>query len=385
MKRLSKLLLAIPLLQLLTGCWDRNEINDYAFWIGSSLDLNKDGSIRTGAQIAVPAQFYQKAGKGGGGRGNIVLTASGTSLIDSMQGLQDKLPRKIFIGHRRAVFIGEKLARLGIGDIMDQFSRNPDTRLRTDIFVVKGGEGKKALELNSPFNQFSSIAAVDQDRFCRIGDVALRDFFMDATRQGIRPILPVIEIAPHHRQENNKIFTIQAAAVFNRKLEMVGILGKHDSLNLFWIRNILKDRFMTETSDGGYFSIYASNLKSSIRTRVDGDQIKFEIRLKGTGRVLENRSGTDISKSRNLKEAEQQFNRKTKEKVETLIRTVQTKYGQDIFGLGEELHREYPYYWKTVKNNWDRIFPKAIVSVEVDLRIKRVGNLGKPLIFVEGA
>ncbi|UUZ92482.1 hypothetical protein LJK87_45300 [Paenibacillus sp. P25] len=195
MRRTKTFLPALALSLLLAGCWDRNEINDYAFWIGTALDLTKDGLIQNSAQIAIPAEFGGKKGKGGG-KANLVLTATGKTLLNTLQTMQDKLPRKIFIGHRRAVFIGERLARHGLADIMDQFSRNPDTRLRTDIFVMNDREGKEALELNSPFNPFSAIAAVSQDRFCRLGDVALRDFLLDAGRDGIRPTMPMIEIAP---------------------------------------------------------------------------------------------------------------------------------------------------------------------------------------------
>jgi spore germination protein KC len=382
MKPVKLLITAAALVLVTTGCWDRFEINDNAFWIGSSLDLSKDGSIQTGAQIAIPARFNNQNGGGvSSDRGTIILTSTGLTLVDSIQGLQDKLPRKIFIGHRRAIFIGEKLARNGIKDIMDQFSRNPDTRLRTDIFVVKGSEGKEALEINSPFNRFSAVAAVDQDRFCRIGDVALRDFFLDAGRDGIRPIMPIIEIGGGHALEKGKIFTIHSAALFDKEKRMVGFLGQRDSLDLFWIKSILKDRYITETSASGTYSIYESNLKSTIKTRLDQDRIMFDIRLSGNGRVLENRSSLNLSDSSSLNKVEEELNRKLKENVEKMIKTVQETYGQDVFGLGEQLHREHPYRWNTVKQNWDQLFPNVTVNVLVDLNIESVGNVGKSLTF----
>lgn len=59
-----------------------------------------------------------------------MLTATGSSIGDLTQQIQDKLPRKVFLGHRRSIFIGEKLAREGLIDVMDQFTRNTDTRLK---------------------------------------------------------------------------------------------------------------------------------------------------------------------------------------------------------------------------------------------------------------
>jgi spore germination protein KC len=270
------------------------------------------------------------------------------------------------------------LARQGLKDIMDQFARNPDTRLRTDIFVVREGEGREALEINSPFNQFSAIAAVDQDRFCRIGDVALRDFFLDANRQGIRPVMPVVNISSK-TQEKGKIFIIETVAVFNKDLEMTGILGREESLDSLWIRGILKDKFITESVDGSKYSLYESNLKSTIMTHIDHEKITVDVKLSGKGRLLESQSTTDFSKSGNLKEVNRKMNKLIKEQIEKTIKAVQGKYGQDIFGFGEELHREHPYQWKSLKDRWDRIFPTVKVTVDVDLHIMRVGNIGNPL------
>ena len=49
---------------MLSGCWDRNEINDYAFWIGTALDLSESGKLQKSAQIAVPAGFNSNKGEG---------------------------------------------------------------------------------------------------------------------------------------------------------------------------------------------------------------------------------------------------------------------------------------------------------------------------------
>ncbi|KRF42221.1 Ger(x)C family spore germination protein [Paenibacillus sp. Soil787] len=380
MRTTKRIVPAFLLIVILSGCWDRNEINDYAFWIGSALDLTKDGEIQTSAQIAIPSQFIkQKGGGGASGRSNIVVSATGKSLVDLINNLQEKLPRRIFIGHRRAIFFGEKLARRGIKNIVDQFSRNSDTRLRTDIFVVQDAEGKDALEINSPFSHFSAIAAVDQDRFCRIGDVALRDFFLDATSQGIRPIMPVIKLSPQ-KQDMGKIFLIASLAIFNKDLKMAGFLEREETMQSLWVKGILKDEYLTHSIDNGRYSLYVSNLKSTIITHINQDKITAEVQLSGKGRILESQSNADLSKPEILMDINRKLNKKEKVKIEKTIKIVQEKYGQDIFGFGEALHRQHPYQWKSLKDNWDQIFPNMPVTVHLDIRIMRVGNLGKQLI-----
>ncbi len=366
---------------MLSGCWDRNEINDYAFWIGTALDLSENGKLQKSAQIAVPADY--KSVKGGGGnnqRANIVLTATGSSIGDLTQQIQDKLPRRVFLGHRRSIFIGEKLARKGLIDVMDQFTRNTDTRLRTDIFVVNNGEGKELLNINSPFNQFSAIVAVEQDRFCRLGDTALRDVLIDAGRDGIRPSMPMVEISPKNQQEKSKIFDVRSVAIFNKHLQMVGEVSGRESLDLFWAKGVLKNQFVTEELEEGSIALYESNLKQSIRTAFDGNKLKAHIILAGTGRVLENNMDIDLSVSSERNRVERRLNAIKAKQVEETIKKLQLKYGQDVIGIGEEFHREHPYRWKELRNRWDQLFPTVEVSVSVKMNIQSTGDIRRRII-----
>ncbi|MDD9270483.1 Ger(x)C family spore germination protein [Paenibacillus sp. GCM10023248] len=372
------LILWLILTVIISGCWDRNEINDYAFWIGTALDLSEGGKLQKSAQIAVPANINSKSGGGKSGQsGNIVLTANGTTIIDLEQQIQDKLPRKIFLGHRRSIFIGEKLAKKGLIEIMDQFTRNTDTRMRTDIFVVNNGEGKDVLKINSPFNQFSAIVAVEQDRFCRLGDTALRDVLLDVGRDGIRPSMPMVEITPNNEQEKQEIFEVRSVAIFNKNLQMVGKVTGRESLEMFWVKGVLKDQFVTEETGEGSISLYESNLKKSVHTVLEGNKIKAVVKLEGTGRVLENNTDIDISASSERIPLERKLNDIKAKKVEATIKKLQLQYGQDVFGIGEEIHREHPYRWKEIQSRWDEYFPAVEISVEVKLKIQNTGGIGK--------
>lgn len=370
-------IICLVLTLLLAGCWDRNEINDYAFWIGTALDLSESGKLQKSAQIAVPADINSTKGGGGNERANIVLTATGSSIVDLTQQIQDKLPRRVFLGHRRSIFIGEKLARKGLTDIMDQFTRNTDTRMRTDIFVVNNGKGKDVLNINSPFNQFSAIVAVDQDRFCRLGDTALRDVLLDVGRDGIRPSMPMVEISPKNEQEKHEIFEVRSVAIFNQDLQMVGEVSGRESLELFWVKGVLKNQFVTEETGEGSIALYEYNLKRSIRMEFENNKLKAYVKLVGTGRVVENNTDIDPSVSAERIRLERKLNEIKSKKVEATIKKIQLQYGQDVFGFGEEIHREHPYYWKEIRNKWDQIFPLLEVSVDVKLKIQSTGDIGK--------
>ena len=135
----------IIIILITSGCWDRTEINDLAFVMGTSLDLADNGEIRGSVQVAVPITG-QGTPRGEGAQGKFfVVSAVGKNSNEVIQGLQRKLSRRLYYAHRSVVFIGEKLAKHGIKDILDYFSRDPHSRLRSFIMVVKGGEGREIL------------------------------------------------------------------------------------------------------------------------------------------------------------------------------------------------------------------------------------------------
>lgn len=262
-------------------------------------------------------------------------------------------------------------------EMMDQFTRNTDTRMRTDIFVVNNGEGKDVLKINSPFNQFSAIVAVDQDRFCRLGDTALRDVLLDIGRDGIRPSMPMVDITPNNEHEKLETIEVKSVVIFNRNLQMVGKVSGRESLEMFWVKGVLKEQFVTEEIEEGSIALYESNLKRSIRTQLAGNKIKAYVKLEGTGRVLENNTDIDVSVSAERIPLERKLNEIKAKQVEETIKKLQLQYGQDVIGIGEEIHREHPYLWKELRKRWDELFPTVEVAVDVKLKLQNSGDIGK--------
>ncbi|MNP62048.1 hypothetical protein D3C76_1572910 [compost metagenome] len=65
--------------------------------------------------------------------------------------------------------------------------------------------------------------------------------------------------------------------------------------------------------------------------------------------------------------------------VSRTIAKVQDKFGSDVFEFGEVIHRKYPSRWKSLKDDWNREFRKAEVTVTANLTVRRIGVTGPPL------
>ncbi|MDU0206401.1 Ger(x)C family spore germination protein [Paenibacillus sp. MAH-36] len=365
-------------LLLLDGCWDRTEINDYAFWMGTALDTSESKKVKVSAQIAIPKEIGAKSKKDGTGRSSLVISAEGNTLLDTCQTIQNRLPRRIFIGHRRAVFISERLAREGLGELMDMYSRNAELSLRSGMFVVVGRPPEEILSMESPFDPFSSDAILRQDKFSKIGDVAVRDLFVSFSSEGTSPILSAIDSKLLNRDQKKNMVDINKLAVFNKKMQMVGLLNNDESMITLWIINRLRLYYLTcYVPEGkGYVTIDETNLSSTIKTNMKNGKPTIQISLKGVGTIRENLTEFDLSNSSKLALVESAVNRYVKKLAEDTMRKVQENYSTDIFGLGEEIHEQHPNEWKSLRHNWEEHFHGLDISVNAQVHLKRIGVYG---------
>ncbi|MGO4272016.1 Ger(x)C family spore germination protein, partial [Paenibacillus sp. TAF58] len=156
-KRLA-CLFAVIISSLLTGCWDRRELNDRLFELGAGIDLQENGNYMITTQFMIPS----KSGESGSGsrQSYFVETGIGQNISDTLFNIQRKLSRKISRGHRRNIFVGEQMAKTGFSTIMDSFARDSENRFRTDIWVVKGATALEFMKVDYPLEKVPAIAAL---------------------------------------------------------------------------------------------------------------------------------------------------------------------------------------------------------------------------------
>lgn len=378
---------ALFIVLIVTGCWDRTEINDIAFVMGTAMDLTEDGKILGSVQIAIPPSEEGNAGGGGEHQNFFVLSATGKNSSEVIRNLQDRLSRRLFYAHRSVVFIGEPLAKRGIKDVLDHFSRDPRSRLRTFIMVAKGTEGRKMLDIHYPFELASAEAARELE-VSRVGlGVTMRDLFMAATSEGINPVIGVIEPTIPSKgmsESKDQIFRLAGTAVL-KDYKMVGFLDNKESRGLMWLTDKMKvGRISATLPEGkGNVGMLITGTKRTITPVIKGSKVAFHIRLQGNGTLLENNTNLDVGQLKTLKRVQQALESTVEEEVREVLAKVQKKFKVDVVGFGQTIYREQPKQWKMVKEQWDKQFPDAVFSITVELSIESSGMVGPPLLLKE--
>jgi len=375
-KRWTLALVLTSSLFLTTGCWDRVELNDRAIAVATGLDLAEDGSLILSSQFALPAQIGGPGNSSGGKNAFQFFESKGKDIQDAKQNIQARLSRQVFLGHRRAIIIGEPLARHGVRKVLDELSRNPGVRLRTDIFIIQGGEAREFLQMSYPFERIPAIATlrIHKEIGGYPGDTAFRDFLIDATSDGTSPSL-LSMIGDR----------VSGRAVFDRDLKLIGFLKMNEAANRLWLTGSIKHFIYTfyAPEGKGYVSLKVSNFKRKIVSKIRGQEVFYDVSLSGKADIIENEGSLDLSKREDIKMVEDAFNKEQEKEVYHLINRVQVDYKTDIFRFGQIFHRQHPRQWKVLKKDWDTLFVKAKVSVKVHVKVQSVGMTGRPLQFAE--
>lgn len=374
MKIILKMSAPLFLLCLITGCWSLNEPDHLAFNLGDGWDIEDNGHVLVTTQIAIPANSggLDAGGGGEGKRAFQTMSASGTSLYDSLHNLQKELSREIFVGHREVLLIGQKMAEHGIDKLLDEIVRNPKSELRSKVFVVKDGRAKDIFTTDPIFDPYTQTSLTRQEEILHIRHTYFRDLLADSLSRGIHPMVPALSLSPSSKPH----YVGSAILNSNNHLKLVGFLDSQESAYANWISNrqdsLVSDFSIREKENN--ISVILKFLKSQIRAKMSGDDIQIHIQLTGKGSIVENNTELDPTKAADLKIIEKELKKNLQQEVTKLIATVQDKYRTDIFGFGKKVHHQLPKQWKGYEEEWDRIFPELQVSINFNVRCDDPGQ-----------
>lgn len=379
---ISMLALCLPL--LLTGCWDRMEINDIAFVMASSNDIAENGELLSATKIAVPSGLGSGRNMGqtsGVNQSFIIESASGRDINDLIQKLQGKLPRRLNISHRRVLYIGEKLAKRGIAPILDHYSRNPTSRHIEYILVTKGRESIHFLKSNNPLERIPGEEVRELERLNTGAVYSLRDYLIEDNSAGRTPVMGVVEMSGSKGREE---IMLGGSAMF-KKDKLIGYLSHDETKVMLLLTNRIKYFRINSNvpKERGNVAMQLIKGKCKIKPIVKRDDVKFLVEVQIIGEVLENNTKLDLSEPPDLEKVQEALRNEIQKKVQKAVANIQKKYRADVFGFGESIFYKEPKVWKRLEPRWEGIFARAEVTVKTQLTIRNAGMNGKPFHLKE--
>jgi len=362
---------------LLSGCWDRREINDIAFVLGTALDREGD-MYRTTLQIALPGQMSGTKGGGGGttGRKNWIMVSSVAETPKfAVYKEQQMMSRLVDLSHRRVFIIGEEAAREGIRGFLDTMARERENRLTTLMLVAKG-RADKVLNTETTLELVPAEAIREQTIMSQRNPPSLKDLAIMLYDIGRDPMLPCVSIAEMTSLEENnpqKAIRLDKLAVF-RGDRLIGIVEGDLREGLLLASGNNKDiMVMVPPPEGeGHINVVFHRYRTSFEPRVAEGRLRMRIIARGYGVAVENHSNFFMHRPEGIQKIEQVVNDTVRERIEKAVRWLQEQKA-DALGFGRVVHTRKPKEWHRVKNNWREEFARMEVEVTTLLDVENFG------------
>ncbi|UNC93842.1 Ger(x)C family spore germination protein [Candidatus Contubernalis alkalaceticus] len=382
-----------------SGCWSSKEIDTLAITVAVGIDKSKDGYLLT-MQFLNPRAIASD-------NPNISpftnYSEEGKDLNEIMRRLSTKTGRKIYNSHLRIVVINEDIAKEGIKDLLDFFARHHEFRTDFYFVVARGTTAREVLCILPPLELVSGIKLHDsldisEKEWAPTKSVRIIELVNDIIADGINPVLTGVEISDEEISTNmmptKTLESLGASELANRAQyvglgafkedKLVGWLNEDESKGYNYIIGNVK-RTVGYVNYGEKVKVTSQVMKAKSVKKAffidGGPAVEVAISLEADIEAIE--GDFDILKEENKKIIEELIAEKIKLMCENIVKKAQKEFKTDIFGFGEVIRREYPKFWREIKDDWNSEFVELPVSIAVETKIKQLGQITESL-FVKG-
>ncbi|PWW07133.1 spore germination protein KC [Paenibacillus cellulosilyticus] len=386
-RRLIRASLLVPLIVMLTGCWDRNELNDLALVTALALDVGEDNQIDTTIQFLLPRSQSGVGGTGGGGGGSgtsrdtAVRHAQGSNIADALSKLQRRLPRKLFWGQCKIFIFGQGVAKKGVQESVDFLTRHPQPRERSYVFV-SDGRAADTLELFPPLER-SSAEVLRELSDMNIGfKLTLEQLSIKLISDSKAFAIPYIHILQKSKsaEPQQTIPYIYGTAIMKGD-RMIGAMSEKVMRGMMWINNEVGEytvSFGMKGSSDGLISLKPITAKIKLVPSISGDKWKMKVKAHVEGDMVQNETAYNPAQPTVLVEMDKAFEEAVRKRIELCLNQAQHQFNADIFDFAGVYHRKFPKLWEREKQNWDQRFPQVEVETEITAHIARSGLILAP-------
>lgn len=374
---------------LLSGCWDKVEIDRLNFISAIAIDPGEDiekekelkninskdpfveGQIK---KINVTYGFPDISMLGpqkSGSTQEKYINTQAYSMEDASSEAMAKSSRDIYMGHSKLLILSSDLLEYKdtVKEIVDYLQRNPNINRMMDI-VVSDGKAEdyikfKPMTENSTTYYISGLMA-NSKRNSRIMSINLNEFLILLSENG-NVLLPRITLD----KEKNELILNGAAII--KDYELSGYFTPLELLNI----QLLSDKFNIGKKviyiDGHPADYIISGYERKIKVKEEGNKLVININLNLEGQINGYYVEKKILGKEELRNLQNTFNNSISEECEKVMQIAKGEFEIDPFGVREHIEKFNPYLWNKIKKEWVDKYKNAIVKVNVNTEIRRIG------------
>ncbi|AZN42374.1 Ger(x)C family spore germination protein [Paenibacillus albus] len=373
--RKKPVLLPLCILLLLQGCAEQRRLEGLGIVTTAALDLNDaaDDPDAKALKVAVAIKLTEAKS----GPQERVIQTTDNSPKEARNKLSRQTSQILVSGQLQNLIIGEKLAKRGIYDYLDSYRRDYTVSERMRIIVSKGS----SIELLShqykdipEIGDYLSTLLVQEEKINESPSSSMHEFIRDYLDDGVDPIGSIIE-------QKNDLVEADGIALF-KGAQYVGAIAAEKS-TLFMM---LKQSFqvggviirMKDNPSGKKQSAVLSALINKRKVTVEdvgsltsAPKVGIEINLDSI--LLEYMGDKKLNSVADREQLTKELTEAIREELEGIMKRLQ-QLGTDSVGIGTAVRNKMSYgAWK--KTNWEQVYPKTEIKVNVKLHVRDYGMI----------
>ncbi len=377
-----KKLLIIPLILLLTGCWNYRELNQLAITTGIAID-KEDNIYKVTIMIA-------NSKKDTGSDGSITPSAAvydgtGKTIYEAFKDTSLSVSKQIYLSHIDVLVLSEEIASNNLTDVIDFLFRYPQTRNNFYLVLAKEQTASEILKVTTPLETFPSQNLAKNLEITNklqgfTYTVDFTEFTKSLVSKGINPVLPSVTVIGDSEEGNKEDNIKQNEPTTYLKLDMLGIF-KNDKF-VAWADpdeskgiNIINNKIYILGVIIDYQDEKIVTEITEMETSFEVKDNKVKITIDTEGAIQEINAKLDLYDTKVIEELKNSNIEKIKEYVNKAIDLAKNNK-TDIFGFGNYVYKNDPKKWQEVKDKWDdEVFPNLEIEIEVNLNLQSKGSI----------
>ena len=372
---------------LITGCWDRRELQDRNFVLAVAID--RADNSKTVESFVKPhgAKPYQlslqllKPAAGSDGKDKsktYVISNTGDSMFEMVRDMLGQSSKSLWFEHLQVIVISESvLKENGLGEILDFFIRDSEMRSRIKLYITSG-KAKEFVEY-VPLSKgagglhLAEIIRLHTRNIHAAGARTDLGFTTQSLDNNSDIILPRIEIA-------DKVVKVGGAALFNKDI-FVGYADEYAIAGRKFVAGTEKSAVVTipcpdHLDHQVVFELYRHD--TTLRPHIEGENLYFTLDINMYGNIGELQGDIErdnTNDSEYIQKLEMAF-------AEEIKHTV--LYGENVFRkqmkvdsinlFGGKVRAYEPDTWARIKDQWHEIYPSTPLIISVNVSIRNTGS-----------
>ncbi|OXM85279.1 Ger(x)C family spore germination protein [Paenibacillus rigui] len=381
---------------LLTGCWNRIELNELSITSATAFDLEGEDWVIS-YQVVIPSAISSGAGTVGGSSASrspiTVFSARGRTIREAVANSNIENSRALFFAHTNILVVSEQVARRGLDPIIDLYLRVAEARETVHVLVTTGKARTILQQLmhseKIPGQGIREIIMNEARNSSLIPSVMLFELAMSLTSSSKSGLLP--EIVLSGEAATDSLDTLKKTYVRSKlKIGRLGILKgdklvgwmkREESFGVSFIKNKVNRAIISfpcgKSSYDGKRSAYNSSFRLShsstkLKPMKSGDHFSMKVDIKASGILMESGCQLDLSKPDNVSLLENQLQQELNRIVLSGWKASK-ELGTDVLGFADVIHRNFPKEWKKLNGHWDAAFARMEIEPQIKVSIDRTG------------